>query len=77
MLTQQDLKQIEDLLDRKLDEKLDEKLKPLYEFTEFATNAFTSMFDHFDKDHKERLPERVRVLEKLHPDNRHPFSTST
>ena len=62
---------LEQKLEQKLDEKLDEKLKPVYDFIAFAKPALLSLLDESQEQFENKIPERVKNLENIHPGGHH------
>lgn len=91
MLTKQDLRAIELLLDVKLDEKLEEKLEQKFneKLGNFPTkDEFYKMMDKLIGEletirneqiiithHHEEFRTRVKALEDIHPNGQHQFSS--
>lgn len=74
-LTQEDLLAIKNLIrgevESVLEEKLVAKLKPIYEFIDFAKTALLSLLDESQEHFEQKLPERIRKLEEIHPAGSH------
>lgn len=81
MLTKSDLNAIGKLIDQKLDQKLKPinefvietkiKLTKLLEFADFGERALTSLLDESQENFEQKLPQRVKKLEDIHPGGHH------
>ncbi len=67
MLTQMDLEEITKLLDK----ELDKKLKPILEIVDFTKKGVLALLDESEETFKQKLNDRVKKLEDIHPGGHH------
>ncbi len=58
-------------LEEKLENKLNDKLQPVYEFIEWAKPILVALLDESQDHFEEKLPQRVKKLEDIHPSGQH------
>lgn len=76
MLTIRDLDAIrrivEETVEHKLEQKFNTKLQSIYEFIDFAKTALLSLLDESQERFEQKIPQRVKKLEDIHPGGHHP-----
>ena len=63
MLTQGDLEEISILMDK--------KLRPILEIVDFTKKGVISLLDQGEETFKQKLPQRIKKLEAIHPGGHH------
>lgn len=63
MLTQMDLEEIGEIMDK--------KLKPILEIVDFTKKGVIALLDESEDNFKLKIPERVKKLESIHPGGHH------
>lgn len=67
MLTEEDLRSIAKVMGK----LMDEKLQPVNDFIDFAKTAILELLDESEEKFKQKIPERLKKLEDIHPGGQH------